>query len=261
MTVVELRPAAAEEVLAWTYKRFRRVALVASFQAESMVLIDMACAIVPEPEVLTLDTGRLHEETHEFIEQVQAALPDSPPHPLPGLRRAGRDDRGARDRCSSAVRWRCATNAAPCARSTRWLGRCVDYDAWITGLRREQTPTRAETPVVAADSGHGGITKVVPLAGWSRAEVWDYLARPGHRPSPAVRPRLHVDRLRAVHACHRSRGERASRALVVGRGLGQGVPAPPADRRLGGGPAGDPGQCPAGSSTLNFAAMSTEIAS
>ena len=48
MNVIDPRHGSAEEVLAWTYKRFRRVALVASFQAESMVLIDMACAIVPE---------------------------------------------------------------------------------------------------------------------------------------------------------------------------------------------------------------------
>ena len=62
-----------------------------------------------------------------------------------------------------------------------------DYDAWITGLRREQTPTRAETPVVAADPGHGDITKVVPLAAWSRAQVWDYLAARGIEASPALR--------------------------------------------------------------------------
>ena len=65
------------------------------------------------------------------------------------------------------------------------LARALEgYDAWITGLRREQTPTRAETPVFAGDAGHGDITKVVPLAGWSRAQVWDYLAARGidHHP-------------------------------------------------------------------------------
>ena len=97
VTIVDLRHGSAEEVLAWTYKRFRRVALVASFQAESMVLIDMACRIVPEPEVLTLDTGRLHEETHDYIERGAAALSDPAAHPGAGRGRAGRDDRGARD--------------------------------------------------------------------------------------------------------------------------------------------------------------------
>lgn len=86
MTVTEPARAGAEQVLAWTYQRFHRVALVASFQAESMVLIDMACAIVPEPEVLTLDTGRLHEETHEFIEQVRRRYPIRLRILAPGLR-------------------------------------------------------------------------------------------------------------------------------------------------------------------------------
>src|SRR6202021_3992032 len=67
--------ATAGDILAWTYRRFGRVALVASFQAESSVLIDLACRIVPEPEVLTLDTGRLHEETHDYIEYVRTQFP------------------------------------------------------------------------------------------------------------------------------------------------------------------------------------------
>ena len=137
-----------------------------------------------------------------------------------------------------------------------------DYDAWITGLRREQTPTRAETPVVAGDPGHGGITKVVPLAGWSRAQVWEYLAARGidHHP-------LYDRGYTSIGCapCTRATGggrERAGRALVVGRGLRQGVPAPSAPReRFAGGPARQSGQCPIGSIALNFAAMSTEIAS
>jgi phosphoadenosine phosphosulfate reductase len=59
-----------------------------------------------------------------------------------------------------------------------------DYDAWITGLRRDQTPTRAATPVVASDPGHDGMTKVVPLASWSRDQVWDYLRDHGIRHHP-----------------------------------------------------------------------------
>ena len=59
-----------------------------------------------------------------------------------------------------------------------------DYDAWITGLRRDQTPTRAATPVVASDPGHDGMTKIVPLAAWSRDQVWDYLREHGIRQHP-----------------------------------------------------------------------------
>ena len=75
MNATDLQNATAEDILAWTYRRFGRVALVASFQAESMVLIDLACKIVPAPEVLTLDTGRLHEETHDYIVYVREQFP------------------------------------------------------------------------------------------------------------------------------------------------------------------------------------------
>jgi phosphoadenosine phosphosulfate reductase len=183
VTLVDLRHGSAEEVLSWTYKRFSRVALVASFQAESMVLIDMACEIVPSPEVLTLDTGRLHEETHDFIEQVRRRYPIRLRILAPdsGELEAMTAEHGTTQFLRSvALRNECCA-----VRKVNPLARALeDYDAWITGLRREQTPTRAATPVVAGDPGHGDITKVVPLAGWSRAEVWDYLTARGieHHP-------------------------------------------------------------------------------
>jgi phosphoadenosine phosphosulfate reductase len=76
-------------------------------------------------------------------------------------------------------------NECCAVRKVNPLARALEeYDAWITGLRREQTPTRAGTPVVAADRGHGDITKVVPLAGWTREEVWAYLESHGISPHP-----------------------------------------------------------------------------
>src|SRR5438094_936575 len=60
-----------EEVLRWAYENFNRVAIVASFQAESSVIIDMASKIRPDIRVLTLDTGRLPQETHDMIDRVR----------------------------------------------------------------------------------------------------------------------------------------------------------------------------------------------
>jgi phosphoadenosine phosphosulfate reductase len=183
MNGIDVQKGAAEEILSWTYKRFRRVALVASFQAESIVLIDMACRIVSEPEVLTLDTGWLHQETHAYTKQVREQYPIRLRILAPdaGELEAMTAEHGDMlFRRSVALRNECCAvrKVNPLARALR------DYDAWITGLRRGQTPTRAGTPVVAADAGHGDITKVVPLAGWTRAQVWDYLAAHGigHHP-------------------------------------------------------------------------------
>jgi len=71
----ELEDAGAEEILAWTYAAHRRVAVVASFQVESGVLIDLACRVTPHPDVLTIDTGRLPEETHEAMEMFRRRYP------------------------------------------------------------------------------------------------------------------------------------------------------------------------------------------
>jgi 3'-phosphoadenosine 5'-phosphosulfate sulfotransferase (PAPS reductase)/FAD synthetase len=62
----------AERLLAWALDEFHpRIAISASFQAESMVLIDMATRIRPDVRIFTLDTGRLPQETHELIDQVR----------------------------------------------------------------------------------------------------------------------------------------------------------------------------------------------
>ena len=183
MTQVTPPEGTAEEILAWTYKRFRRVALVASFQAESLVLIDLASKIVAHPEVLTLDTGRLHEETLGYIEAVRERYPIRLRILSPDadeLETMTGEHGTMQFRRSIELRNECCA-----VRKVNPLARALEeYDAWITGLRREQTPTRAATPVVASDRGHGDITKVVPLAGWSREEVWEYLAAQGIEAHP-----------------------------------------------------------------------------
>src|SRR5207302_6197819 len=61
-------------------------------------------------------------------------------------------------------------------RKSRPLARALaGFDAWVTGVRREQAATRAGTTVVTADPAHGGIAKVAPLAFWSKDQVWDYI--------------------------------------------------------------------------------------
>ncbi len=68
---LESGAASPEAVLRWAYESFPRVAIVASFQAESSVLIDMAVRIRPDVRVLTLDTGRLPQETYDMIDRVR----------------------------------------------------------------------------------------------------------------------------------------------------------------------------------------------
>lgn len=166
--------AAPEAVLRWAYESFPRVAIVASFQAESSVLIDMAVRVRPYARVLTLDTGRLPQETHDMIDRVRDryAIEIEVVSPDPGeLAEMVRGHGVNLFHRSPDLRRLCCD-----VRKSRPLARALSgYDAWITGLRREQAATRADTPVVARDREHQGLTKIAPLASWTREQVWTYI--------------------------------------------------------------------------------------
>src|SRR5262249_38803193 len=144
-----------EAVLEWAYRNFRRVAITASFQAESSVLIHMACAIVERPEVVTLDTGRLPEQTFELIDRIQRRYSIRLHVQTPDSREVA--EMVAADgpnlfRHSGELRRRCCD-----VRKVRPLTRALaGFDAWVTGLRRDQSETRRHTPIVEEDGLHGG---------------------------------------------------------------------------------------------------------
>jgi phosphoadenosine phosphosulfate reductase len=176
---LERRPAG--ELLAWAVRSFgRRFAVVTSFQAEGMVVLDLARRVDPGVRVLTLDTGRLPEETYEVIEAVRTGLgldvevvtPD-PDEVAAMVARNGpnlfRQDPALRRLCCHVRK------VAPLARALTGL------DAWATGVRRDGGAARADTPKVELDEDHGGIVKLNPLADWTREQVWDHV-RANHLP-------------------------------------------------------------------------------
>ena len=163
-----------EAVLQWAYETFPRLVIVASFQAESSVLIDMASRIRAGASVLTLDTGRLPQQTYDMIDRVrdrygieiQVVSPDAAD--LEAM--VGRHGANLFLQSPDLRRHCCEV------RKSRPLARALGaYDAWVTGLRRQQAATRSETAVVAPDPEHKGMTKIAPLATWSRDQVWAYI--------------------------------------------------------------------------------------
>jgi len=163
-----------ENVLRWAFDSFPRLVIVASFQAESSVIIDMASHIRKDVQVLTLDTGRLPQETYDVIDRVrdryaidiEVVSPDS-----------GEVADMVRGRGVNLF-YRSQEERRLCCdvRKSRPLARALrGHDAWITGLRREQAATRTNTPVVASDPEHVGLTKIAPLASWSKDQVWAYI--------------------------------------------------------------------------------------
>ena len=163
-----------EAILRWAYGAFPGLVIVASFQAESSVLIDMAARVADDVHVLTLDTGRLPQETHDMIDQIRdrygivvdVIAPDA--HEVQELVRVHGTNPFYR---SVELRRLCCD-----VRKSRPLAAALrGHDAWVTGLRRQQAATRSETQVVFPDAEHPGLTKIAPLAAWSKDQVWDYI--------------------------------------------------------------------------------------
>jgi phosphoadenosine phosphosulfate reductase len=154
MRGVAERAAAVDGLLAAAGERHAdKLVMLCSFQKEESVLVESLMRVAPRTRVVTIDTGVLFPETlatwREFEERYGVAI-------------AVEDARGA---------WtgpeHCCGDAKVAA-----LERALDgAEAWITGIRREQAPTRASTQETEFDERRG-IWKYNPLATWTEKDLW-----------------------------------------------------------------------------------------
>jgi phosphoadenosine phosphosulfate reductase len=156
----ELETAPAAEVIGWAVDRFGgELALASSFQ--DCVIIDLVTRVDPGLEVVFLDTGFHFPETLEYVDQVR--------------RRYGLNLRLIRPEVSPST-WPCGTEWCCQVRKVEPLNRALQgKEAWITGLRRADTPERADAPVVGWDASRG-MVKLNPLAAWSDEDMASYTA-------------------------------------------------------------------------------------
>ncbi|MBI4313820.1 MAG: phosphoadenylyl-sulfate reductase, partial [Candidatus Omnitrophica bacterium] len=151
-----------------------RIALASSFGAEDVALIDMVVKINPKVAVFTLDTGRLNEETYEVMDRIRRKYKISIQSYFPA---AAAVEKLEREKGFYSFR-ESVENRKECCfiRKVEPLGRALaGVDAWITGLRRGQSVTRAGVPKVELDTAHKNVVKLNPLADWSEAQVWAYI--------------------------------------------------------------------------------------
>jgi thioredoxin-dependent adenylylsulfate APS reductase len=172
----ELETLSAEDVLRWALGRFHpRLALSASFGGpEGMVLLDLMHRIEPQSRVFVLDTGRLPQATYDLIDRVRDRY-DKPveivfPEAEPVMRMVR--EHGANLFYESVEKRQLCCRLRKVEPLRRKLS---ELDAWVSGLRREQGVTRAETARVEIDRANGGLVKVNPLVDWSDEEVWSYV--------------------------------------------------------------------------------------
>jgi phosphoadenosine phosphosulfate reductase len=157
-------------------------AFASSFGVEDMVILDLIHGLGLEVEVFTLDTGRLHEETHALIAQAREHYG----RPIRVLfPEAAQVEAFVAEHGDNAFYRSIALRKACCEiRKLVPLRRALQGKRlWIAGLRREQSVTRADVQVLARDETFG-LMKLNPLADWSEAEVWEYARRFGVPTNP-----------------------------------------------------------------------------
>jgi phosphoadenosine phosphosulfate reductase len=150
---------------------YGQVVYSSSLGVESIVLTDLIWTHVPQIGIFTLDTGRLHEETLGLIERLERRygkrmkvyFPDPKSieswvagHGINGFYNSVDERRG----CCHIRKVEPFRRAIAGAR------------AWITGVRREQSSTRALAQPVEIDEANGGIARISPILDWTHDEVW-----------------------------------------------------------------------------------------
>jgi phosphoadenosine phosphosulfate reductase len=171
--------ATAEQLLSWTDKTFGEDYIVAS-NMQDAVLVHLAARVRPGVDVLFLDTGFHFAETYGTRDAVASVYGVNLVNVRPEHTVAEQDvllgrDLFARDP-DECCRLRKVT---PLRRTLR------GYRAWVTGIRRAESPTRAGAPLIGFDEGFG-LVKVNPIAAWSDEQFEAYIAEHGIVVNPLV---------------------------------------------------------------------------
>lgn len=144
--------------------------------AEDIALVVMAWKIRKDIPVFCLDTGRLHAETYQFLEKVKTQYQLNLEIMVPDTQalQALVNRKGLFSFYEDGHEECCGIRKIEPLRR-----KLATVDAWITGQRRDQSPTRAAVPVAQIDTTFSTPEKTLlkfnPLANWSSREVWEYI--------------------------------------------------------------------------------------
>lgn len=174
LTAEHLSTLTTEELLSWAIETHgSRFAVVTAFQPEGMVLVDMAVRMNPNTRIVTIDTGRLPQETYDMMDtvrvrygaRIEVILPDSREVERMVARHGLNLFRG-----DPSLRKLCCQ-----IRKVRPLDRRLEssLDVWAAGLRREQSAERESIEKVEYRAGRA--LKLNPLAGWTKQQVEEYV--------------------------------------------------------------------------------------
>lgn len=162
-----------QDVLKDAIKRFApKIVVACSFGAEDVVLVDMVHRIDPSIPLFYLDTDFLFPETYATRDRIIQQYALKPAQVIQVQSLLTPDQQAAQH---GPALWSTEPDRCCQLRKVEPLTRVLKgYDAWITGIRRDQSPTRANAGLIEWDNKFQ-LVKVNPLARWTWADVWTYI--------------------------------------------------------------------------------------
>jgi phosphoadenosine phosphosulfate reductase len=160
-----------QEIVAEAVELFRgRLAVSCSFGGESgMVLVDMALKADPSVAIVYVDTDFLFPETYATVKAVEQR------YGIRALAFRSRLSVEAQEALYGPRLWERDPDQCCAIRKVEPMREALShFDAYLTGLRRDQAETRRETPLVQWDAKFG-LVKINPLVDWTEREVWSYI--------------------------------------------------------------------------------------
>ncbi|MFI2282823.1 phosphoadenylyl-sulfate reductase [Nocardia beijingensis] len=175
----ELDGASATELLQWTEDTFGGNYIVASNMQDG-VLVHLAAGVRPGVDVLFLDTGYHFAETIGTRDAVEAVYGVNVVNVRPEQTVAEQDRLLGKDLFAREPNECCRLRKVVPLRKS-----LAGYNAWVTGIRRVEAPTRANAPLISFDEAFG-LVKINPIAPWSDDEMQDYIEKHGILVNPLV---------------------------------------------------------------------------
>ena len=168
----EFETASPEAILSWAIAGFGSdIALATGFGAEGCVLVAMLSVISPSTRIFYLDTDLLFPETYALRDELEVRY---------GVKFERRESRLSLDAQAAGYGerlWERQPDLCCRLRKVEPLREMLrGLRAWVTAIRRDQTPERADVGIIEWDENFG-LIKINPLAKWSSRDVWDYIAK------------------------------------------------------------------------------------
>lgn len=149
---------------------YPKMFLSCSFGKDSRVLVDLAVIVKPDIEICGIDTGYEFPETLEFADRLVQNRKLNFRWLRPTADDVAKIDAYYGDSFIKDDQYKCCEMKIPA------IGNVIgSYDAWLTGLRRDETESRKDTGIVEM----GKMVKINPIAFWSHDDIWNYIREQG----------------------------------------------------------------------------------